>query len=258
MRLRKDKEMNNINKENIYAYLLDLAEERLSIEEENNVLSFIEENKEYKEMLALYDKDFVLKDTSKVVFGNKETLKYKAVFPYWRRVVVTVSCVAAASVLLMILLRPVQKMNNNTTSCKQYIAEQKPLIQPNAKYNIQQAQPIPTNKKQKTIKIKQELVITQDSLLYQNTLANSSQNETIIAKDIEPIIVENNLITENTSSANDTIYIIYAGSKKELSPLQRVSNFVEKHTDWDMMQTVSNIKEMVEEVKEKKEKYFSF
>ena len=52
--------MNKINKQNIEAYLLDFAEGNLREEEKQKVLLFLEENTEYKIMLSLYDKNFVL------------------------------------------------------------------------------------------------------------------------------------------------------------------------------------------------------
>ena len=115
--------MNKINKQNIEAYLLDFAEGNLREEEKQKVLLFLEENTEYKIMLSLYDKNFVLTEDKKIVFDNKDSLKHKLPFNYRKRLIYISSC-AVAVLFLLFLLKPIKNDISNNCDYKKTVAKQ--------------------------------------------------------------------------------------------------------------------------------------
>lgn len=256
--------MNKINKENIEAYLLDFVEERLTKEEEKELLAYLEFHTEYKSMLEKYDKDLVLKEDKQIVFENKSILKHKSTLYYRKRIIYIASSVAAV-VLLLFLLQPV-KDNVTNTQNSNIISLAKQNTSETCNNNIavmdssKQESRTKLNNFSSTVKEKKsidnkEVILPQENFVAERVVSNIKEDNLTTVD--SGIINTNTLITQESALVNDTIYIIYAGSKKE-NTLQRVADYVEKHTNWNMMQTVSSIKEMVEDVKEKKEKYFSF
>lgn len=256
--------MNKINKENIEAYLLDFVEERLTKEEEKELLAYLEVHVEYKSMLEKYDKDLVLKEDKQIVFENKSILKHRPILFYRKRIIYIASSVAAV-VLLLFLLQPVKDnvtntQNSNTISlAKQNTSEacnNNIVVMDSSKQESRTKRNnfSSTTKEKKSIDNK-EVILQQENFVAEQVVSNIKEDNLTTVD--SGIINTNTLIAQEPALVNDTIYIIYAGSKKE-NTLQRVVDYVEKHTNWNMMQTVSSIKEMVEDVKEKKEKYFSF
>lgn len=256
--------MNKINKENIEAYLLDFVEGRLTKEEREELLAYLEEHTEYKSMLDLYDKNLVLKQDRQIVFADKNNLKHRPTLRYWKRMVYIASSVAAV-LLIIFLLQPIK---NNVTDSRTYntpnIAKQntsKPLekniitMDSSRRESRVGQDKFLSDSTKKTLINKAKTIYTQDTFKKEDLVASMGQDEVLDSSTIHNNTLT--LIAQEPLPANDTIYIIYAGSKKE-NTLQRVSDYVEKHTNWNMMQTVSSIKEIVEDVKEKKEKYFSF
>lgn len=256
--------MNKINKENIEAYLLDFVEKRLTKQEEKELLAYLEVHVEYKSMLEKYDKDLVLKENKQIVFENKSILKHKPTLYYRKRIIYIASSVAAI-VLLLVLLQPVKNNVTNTQNCntislaKQNTSEacnNNIAVMDSSKQEsgIKQTNFSSTTKEKKSIDNK-GVILKQEISIAEDVVSNIKEDNVVILD--SGVINANTLIAQEPALVNDTVYIIYAGSKKE-NTLQRVADYVEKHTNWNMMQTVSSIKEMVEDVKEKKEKYFSF
>lgn len=256
--------MNKINKENIEAYLLDFVEGTLKKEEEKELLAYLEVHTEYKSMLEKYDKDLVLKDDKQIVFENKSILKHKPTLYYRKRIICIASSVAAV-VLLLFLLQPVKNnvthtQNSNTVSlakqntsetCNNNIA----VMNSSKQESKEKRNKFSLITKENKLIDKEEVILPQENFIAEQVVSNIKEDNFITVD--SATISTNTLIVKEPDLVNDTIYIIYAGSKKE-NTLQRVADYVEKHTNWNMMQTVSSIKEMVEDVKEKKEKYFSF
>lgn len=250
--------MNKINKENIEAYLLDLAEGTINEEDKKEVLAFLGQNAEYKEMFALYDDKLVLQEDSSICYEDKESLKHKAVFPYWRRVVYVASSVAAV-ILLFFFLKPSTDIITNPTKPVNTIAKIK----------------TETNKPTKEEKLTKENTNTNISNKTTNKInSTSSFNNTSSTKETPihyeddiaevPVIVTNNepnsqdLIAQNTTyvsnnAKNDTVYIIYVGGKQDYT--NKVTNFVEKHTNVNIAPAVTFIKQAASKVKETKNKY---
>jgi len=205
-------------------------------------------------MLSLYDKNFVLTEDKKIVFDNKDSLKHKLPFNYRKRLIYISSC-AVAVLFLLFLLKPIKNDISNNCDYKKTVAKQN-------KAEIKQYSEITKKESKQTrsthYSAKQKT--TTPTKNNQNIISETTeQADNISAQETE---ISDNIKTENTdlladNSTNvnkDTIYIIYAGSRKE-NALQKVSDYVERRTNWNMMQTVSDVKEFVNEVKEK---YFNF
>lgn len=253
--------MNKINKENIEAYLLDFVEERLTKEEEKELLAYLEVHTEYKSMLEEYDKDLILKEDKQIVFENKNILKYRPTLYYRKRIIYIASSVAAV-LLLLFLLQPMKNNVVDTQKCNNISLAKQNVYEPcnnnvmvidsssKQESEIKQNNFFPLAKEKKTIK-KEEVIFQQENFTTEQVVSSIKEDNVVI---LDSGIINNNTLMAQEPVLNDTIYIIYAGSKKD-NNLQRVADYVEKHTNWNMMQTVSSIKEMVEDVKEK---YFSF
>lgn len=249
--------MNKINKENIEAYLLDLAEGTINEEDKKEVLAFLEQNTEYKEMFALYDDKLVLQEDSSISFEDKESLKHRVIIPYWKRVIYVASSVAAV-VLLFYLFKPSTDVITDTINSANPIA------------NITK----PTNKVEK-ISDTSTYTASYNKPTNKNNFSNSSDETTTAQTEKQPTYYAND-ITENTNPAtyndsqsqdlmvqnttyvsnhakNDTVYVIYVGGKQNRT--NRLAHFVEKHTNIDILPAVSFIKHTAGKVKETKDKY---
>ncbi len=258
--------MNKINKENIEAYLLDFVEERLTKEEKKELFAYLEVHTEYKSMLENYDKNLILKEGKKIAFENKSILKHKSTLFYRKRIVYIASSVAAL-VLLLFLLKPMKNNVIDTHNCNTISLAKQTISEACNNNNIividsfsKQESEIKQNNffstvaEKKSIKNEEEF-LQQENFATEQVVSNIKEDNVAILD--SGIINTNTLIAREPDLVNDTIYIIYAGSRKE-NTLQRVVDYVEKRTNWNMMQTVSSIKEMVEDVKEKKKNILVF
>ena len=98
----------NVDNNNIEQMLLDYAEGNLGKEHAKDVELFLEQNPEYQQMLALYDKTMALQDNDAEVFANKKSLKKSLVPVFWKY---TASVASAVAVILLLLT-----LNNNVVN----------------------------------------------------------------------------------------------------------------------------------------------
>jgi hypothetical protein len=107
-----------ITKDNIEAYLLDFAEGNLNKKDKEELILFLDNNPEYKELMNSYDSSLVLVPDESIVFSNTDALKHKS-----RKKVFFVafkySAVAIAACLLVFLfvsklvIKPMDNENTN-------------------------------------------------------------------------------------------------------------------------------------------------
>ncbi len=250
--------MNKINKENIEAYLLDLAEGTINEEDKKEVLAFLEQNTEYKEMFALYDDQLVLQEDSSIAFEDKQLLKHRVIFPYWKRVIYVASSVAAI-VLLFYLLKPGTDVITDTTNSANPIANTiKPTnkvekISDTSTYTASSYNK-PTNKNNNS-KSSLETTVAQTEeqpTYYANDITEDTNPATYNDSQSQDLIVQNTTYVSNHAK-NDTVYVIYVGGKQNRT--NKLAHFVEKHTNIDILPAVSFIKQTAGKVKETKDKY---
>lgn len=252
--------MGKINRDNIEAWLLDLAEGSINEADEKEVLAFLEQNPEYKELLALYDKDFVLQQEESIIFEDKESLKHKAVFPLWRKIVY-VSLSAAAVILLLMLLKPTKESITDTAEHSSPVARQeKNVAEPDKETPLVKENVFTPEKKGETTGLKRASLVYEE----EKTVVAPKDEEhcsDMVAKQEpteENIAKNTNLIAQNTTASNktvnDTVYIVYIGDRKQ-TYAERFSYFVEKYTDINLAPAISFIRQAKGKVKETKNKY---
>lgn len=250
--------MNKINKENIEAYLLDLVEGTISQADKEEVFAFLEQNPEYKEMLALYDKELVLQEDPSICYEDKESLKHKVILPYWKRVVYVASSVAAV-VLLFFLLKPSTDVVTNSTRQTNTIAR----IAPEAGHPTDKeivigdtTNTFTPNKKSNKVKAVDSFKTTtpkeETPVYYEENVTENTTISTNNQTNPQDLIAQNNAYVFNNVK-NDTVYIIYVGGKQDYT--KKVVDFVEKHTNVNVAPAVTFIKQTANKVKETKNKY---
>lgn len=254
----RDLGMNKINKENIEAYLLDLVEGTINQADKEEVFAFLKQNPEYKEMLALYDKELVLQEDPSICYEDKESLKHKVIFPYWKRVVYVASSVAAV-VLLFFLLKPSTDVVTNSTKPTNTIAR----IAPEAGHPTDKELVIgdttntfTPNKKSNKVKAVDSFKTTtpkeETPVYYEENVTENTTISTNNQTNPQDLIAQNNAYVFNNVK-NDTVYIIYVGGKQDYT--KKVVDFVEKHTNVNVAPAVTFIKQTANKVKETKNKY---
>lgn len=244
----------NINKENIEAYLLDYAEGTLSVQQKKEVESFLALNPEYREMLSLYD-DSIKLEEEPIIFTGKEDLKHAVILP-WKKIVYTLSSLAAVALLLLGLFRfdfTSEPMKTNSIVVNPVIAKT-----PVANIVEKIDETMPQTKTASSQPIKQESVSASQR---QETTSTPSQQETI-----EPIHhtpeIENHLLAENTSTQEvsntnkmDTIIIIRSATERPETFVDKMERYVGERTINNIARTVGFVQNVTRGAKEIKKSF---
>ncbi|MBQ0111776.1 MAG: hypothetical protein KBT03_01480 [Bacteroidales bacterium] len=244
----------NINKENIEAYLLDYAEGTLSVQQKKEVESFLALNPEFREMLSLYD-DSIKLEEEPIIFTGKEDLKHAVILP-WKKIVYTLSSLAAVALLLLGLFRfdfTSEPMKTNSIVVN-------PVISKTPVANIVEEidETMPQTKTASSQPIKQESVSDSQR---QETTSTPSQQETI-----EPIHhtpeIESNLLAENTSTQEvsntnkmDTIIIIRSATERPETFVDKMERYVGERTVNNIARTVGFVQNVTRGAKEIKKSF---
>ncbi|MCQ2326734.1 MAG: hypothetical protein MJZ71_04155 [Bacteroidales bacterium] len=244
----------NINKENIEAYLLDYAEGTLSVQQKKEVESFLALNPEYREMLSLYDASIKLEEEP-IIFTGKEDLKHAVILP-WKKIVYTLSSLAAVALLLLGLFR----FDFTSEPVKTNSIVVNPVIAKTPVANIVEKidETMPQTKTASSQPIKQESVSASQR---QETTSTPSQQETI-----EPIHhtpeIENHLLAENTSTQEvsntnkmDTIIIIRSATERPKTFVDKMERYVGERTVNNIARTVGFVQNVTRGAKEIKKSF---
>lgn len=244
----------NINKENIEAYLLDYAEGTLSVQQKKEVESFLALNPEYREMLSLYD-DSIKLEEEPIIFTGKEDLKHAVILP-WKKIVYTLSSLAAVALLLLGLFR----FDFTSEPVKTNSIVVNPVIAKTPVANIVEKidETMPQTKTASSQPIKQESVSASQR---QETTSTPSQQETI-----EPIHhtpeIENHLLAENTSTQEvsntnkmDTIIIIRSATERPETFVDKMERYVGERTVNNIARTVGFVQNVTRGAKEIKKSF---
>lgn len=244
----------NINKENIEAYLLDYAEGTLSVQQKKEVESFLALNPEFREMLSLYD-DSIKLEEEPIIFTGKEDLKHAVILP-WKKIVYTLSSLAAVALLLLGLFR----FDFTSKPVKTNSIVVNPVIAKTPVANIVEKidETMPQTKTASSQPIKQESVSDSQR---QETTSTPSQQETI-----EPIHhtpeIENHLLAENTSTQEvsntnkmDTIIIIRSATERPETFVDKMERYVGERTVNNIARTVGFVQNVTRGAKEIKKSF---
>ncbi|MBR1768862.1 MAG: hypothetical protein IJ748_00195 [Bacteroidales bacterium] len=255
--------MAKINKDNIEAYLLDFIENNISDDDREELKSFLKENPQYNEMLFLYDGKLTLEKDESIVFADKSSLKRKIAVPLWKKVVYTTSSIAAALLLMFLINIPKEVNNTSAIASQSSIYPKGIIISVKEKNEAKEYKQEPlffnsaTKKEENTFSEPEYSQVQEDNIAAE-TEEHTMFAEVISADNANTERKEHLIITENQNSGtNDTIYIIYSGSNRN-NTLERLGGFIDRHTDINILQTVSNTKENINKVKEKVNKYIEF
>lgn len=244
----------NINKENIETYLLDYAEGTLSVQQKKEVESFLALNPEYREMLSLYDASIKLEEEP-IIFTGKEDLKHAVILP-WKKIVYTLSSLAAVALLLLGLFR--FDFSNKTIETNPVVVN--PTIATTSLAS-------PTRKVEKTLPQTKTLSSQPTQQETPSTTPETKPNIPAPQQEtIEPIHhtpeIENHLLAENTSTQEvsntnkmDTIIIIRSATERPKTFVDKMERYVGERTVNNIARTVGFVQNVTRGAKEIKKSF---
>lgn len=244
----------NINKENIEAYLLDYAEGTLSVQQKKEVESFLALNPEFREMLSLYD-DSIKLEEEPIIFTGKEDLKHAVILP-WKKIVYTLSSLAAVALLLLGLFR----FDFTSEPVKTNSIVVNPVISKTPVANLVEK----TDETKPQTKVASPQPVKQESTSAsqpQEPASTLSQQKTIepIHHTSEPEI---DLLAENTSTQEvsntnkmDTIIIIRSATERPETFVDKMERYVGERTVNNIARTVGFVQNVTRGAKEIKKSF---